>query len=82
MCFYIILQVIESISCIKGDSHKERITETAGKMPYLTLKTSDLKDISRNRKCKSLSYGCVAANLRSIRGSSEELWPFSHQCAD
>ena len=61
---------------------KERTTEVSGKIPYLTLKTSDLEDISRNRKCRSLSYSHVVANLRSIQGLSEELWPFSHQCAD
>ena len=52
---------------------KERTTEAAGKTPYLTLETSDLEDMSRNRKCRALSYGHVAENLRSIQGLSEEL---------
>ena len=56
-------------------------TWTVEKNSFLTLKTLDSWNLSRNRICRSMRYGRVATNFKSFWYPSRELWIFSHCCA-
>ena len=79
MCIYTILQVMESIRWIKVIPIEEK-SRNSCEIAIFYIENLKTWSCPRRKICRSLSYGHVAANQRSIRGPSEDIWQFSHWC--